>query len=128
MARGDNLRPYQWKPGQSGNPKGPPKGKRIVDWMREIRDEIVPSGAYKGMTFGEAMARAAFLKSLKGNMQAVEHVQERLDGKVPQKIELEGMSRMPGVTDAELIEKLKLGGQQGGDNPSSEPGGPGDGA
>jgi len=28
MARGnaDNLKPYQWKPGQSGNPGGPKKG------------------------------------------------------------------------------------------------------
>ena len=124
MPRGEHLKPYQWKPGQSGNPKGPPKGRRIVDWMRDIRDEIVSSGRYKGMTFGEAMARAAFEKSIGGNMKAVEHVQECLDGKVPQKIELEGMSRMPGITDGELIEKLKLKDQQNED----KSGGRGDGA
>lgn len=40
-AEGDNLKPHWWKPGQSGNPKGRPKGSRnklgeaFVDALQE---------------------------------------------------------------------------------------------
>ena len=30
-----NLVPYIFKPGQSGNPKGRPKGKTLKEWVRE---------------------------------------------------------------------------------------------
>ncbi len=33
-ARGDNLKPYQFKPGQSGNPSGRPKGT-LKDYVRQ---------------------------------------------------------------------------------------------
>ena len=29
------LKPYQWKPGQSGNPGGRPKGKSLKRWTQE---------------------------------------------------------------------------------------------
>lgn len=37
------LKNYQWKPGQSGNPKGRPKGKTMKEWAKlflmELPDE-----------------------------------------------------------------------------------------
>ena len=30
------LKEYEWKPGQSGNPKGRPKGKTLKEWAREF--------------------------------------------------------------------------------------------
>lgn len=30
-----NIAPYMWKKGQSGNPKGRPKGLTMKEWLRE---------------------------------------------------------------------------------------------
>ena len=30
------LKEYSWKPGQSGNPKGRPKGKTLKEWAKEF--------------------------------------------------------------------------------------------
>jgi hypothetical protein len=32
--RADHLKPWQFKPGQSGNPKGRPKGPSLKEWSR----------------------------------------------------------------------------------------------
>ena len=37
----ERLRPYQFKPGQSGNPNGRPKGRSITSILRELLDQAV---------------------------------------------------------------------------------------
>lgn len=34
--RMERLKPYQWKPGQSGNPKGRPDGKSMKEYAKEL--------------------------------------------------------------------------------------------
>jgi hypothetical protein len=41
MANEENIRPHQWKPGQSGNPKGRPKKKTVEESIRDILGEEV---------------------------------------------------------------------------------------
>lgn len=38
--QGQNLIPYQWKKGQSGNPKGRPRGKTLKEFAREYLESL----------------------------------------------------------------------------------------
>jgi hypothetical protein len=44
-ARTERLKPYRWKPGQSGTPKGRPKGRSLEEIVNDIRDEPVVNSA-----------------------------------------------------------------------------------
>jgi len=72
---GDKL--HQWKPGESGNPGGVPKGKSITAELRKLID--------KG-TNAEDAARVLYDIAMKGGRSQVEALKELLnrgDGKVP---------------------------------------------
>lgn len=78
----ENLVP--WKPGQSGNPGGRPKGQSITSVLRTILDE---EAKFKGNTNGkllkEIVADVLVKHALKGNMKAMSILLDRHDGKVP---------------------------------------------
>jgi len=76
----DNL--VKWKPGQSGNPGGRPKGS--VSLVKILRDVLNEPG-------GEARAKAIIGKCLdmaaEGDDKHLRILLDRLDGPVVQKIE-----------------------------------------
>ena len=75
---GDKLQ--QWKPGQSGNPKGrPPKIKYISEAMNEELGGN-PLDA-------RAVARAQINKAKKGHTQAFKEVRETQEGRLPYDVE-----------------------------------------
>lgn len=73
--------PYKWKPGQSGNPAGPPKG--IKSFKNRLLDMACKNINYKDIggkkingELGEAIATALCGRALKGDMKALNLILE----------------------------------------------------
>ena len=73
--------------GVSGNPKGRPKGLTITELLRQQAEQVVDES---GRTKGEMMAEVAFRLALEGDMRAIEFIIQRLDGKVPDNVQVSG--------------------------------------
>jgi len=73
-------REHRFKKGESGNPKGRPKGTGITDKLREIvfKDDG---------KVAEELADMARKAAMDGDYRFWNAITERLDGKVPDKIE-----------------------------------------
>lgn len=69
-----------WKPGQSGNPGGRPKDPGITAIQIKLLDKKCPYDA-KGRTWREYLAEKGLLLAVQKEM-ALEHLKERLEGKV----------------------------------------------
>ena len=71
---GDPPVAHQFKPGQSGNPKGRPKGVKnlITDLQEELESKILITEANKSheVTKQRAMIKTLFAKALKGETRA----------------------------------------------------------
>ncbi len=70
-----NLKP--WKKGQSGNPRGRPKGRSLTDALRKLLDEGID-----GKDLADALAKKAYAQAMKGDFRFFNMIMERLDGKV----------------------------------------------
>ena len=74
----DGLRP--WKPGESGNPGGRPKGTSITARLRKLVEKNEGEVA-------DALCKAIVKAGLKGDYRFVKEILDRLDGPVKQQIE-----------------------------------------
>lgn len=98
----DNQEKYRtrFKPGQSGNPSGRPKGsftfQGLLDRLgdRPIKDTTLIPEPYKSKilevnpeaTFKEAVAISAYIGAITGNRYDREFIADRTEGKAPQTI------------------------------------------
>lgn len=72
----------RWKPGQSGNPRGPtPKGERLTDFLRAAL-EINGRRA--------KLADVVAKRALQGDIKFIELIFDRIDGAVAKPLELGG--------------------------------------
>lgn len=69
-----------WKPGESGNPGGRPKGTSITARLRKLVEQNEGEVA-------EALCKAIVKAGLKGDYRFVKEILDRLDGPVKQQIE-----------------------------------------
>lgn len=84
--RGQNLAPWRWKPGQSGNPGGRPKKKPITDAYNELMALIDPKS---GLTGAQLLARAAMERALReANPTLIKEITDRVEGAVKQSLDV----------------------------------------
>ena len=81
----EHLKQHQWKPGQSGNPKGRPK----VDGITKAIQSLLAAGI-NGESLYEAIAKVAIQKALQGDSHFWQYVIERSDGKVADNLNQSG--------------------------------------
>lgn len=80
-----NLRPF--KPGQSGNPGGRPKGKSLTALLRERLDEVDEA---TGKTIAQLVVEGWVNAARDGNVPAIKEALDRTEGKVIERKELSG--------------------------------------
>ena len=74
------LAEHAWKPGQSGNPKGRPRGTGLTDRLRKLVEQ-------DGGKFADGLVQAAMKAALQGDFRFFKEIMDRLDGPVKQRIE-----------------------------------------
>jgi hypothetical protein len=79
--------PFKFKPGQSGNPGGRPKRKKITDALIDALEVVIKSG---NKTAAEAIALAMVRKAIKGDVKAATFIGDRTEGKPMQAVKIEG--------------------------------------
>lgn len=71
----EHLKPHQFKPGQSGNPGGRPKGLSAAYKLR--LDEVEPK---TGKTYAELIAIAVTAEAMKGKIEAAKELRQATEG------------------------------------------------
>jgi hypothetical protein len=92
VSKEDNLKPFP--KGVSGNPKGYPKGlpnaktryKRLLELTSKKANPV--TGELEEFTQLELMDMAIFNKALKGDMAAYKEIQDRLEGRAAQNLDV----------------------------------------
>lgn len=77
--RMENIRSHQFKPGESGNPNGRPKGKTVASEIKRIITD--KEGSEHDII--TALANVAIRKALKGDFRHFDAIREIIDGPKP---------------------------------------------
>jgi hypothetical protein len=105
----NNLIPHQFKPGESGNPGGRPKKLPITDYIFDQLEKPIPAAMKaklapafaevfgENATVGEMLAFKLIAQAAKGNMQAMNTIMNRVEGRVSEKVSLSGPESEPVV-------------------------------
>jgi hypothetical protein len=94
---------FQFKPGQSGNPKGRPKNKSMETIAREILNETVEAPNGLSASKRELLMRLVYDEAMKRNWKAIGAILAR-DWPVPLKHEVSGPNGGPIMTLAEFVQ------------------------
>jgi hypothetical protein len=70
----------QWKPGQSGNPNGRPRGRTLVERLRAAIQEPTTDGQRE---VADLIVEAWIAHTIRGSTGHLVEMLERLEGKVP---------------------------------------------
>lgn len=82
----------RWKKGQSGNPKGRPKGAGLTDAVRRVLSQ-----EHNGRPVVEVLAEIVVRHALAGKYTFAKEIWDRIDGRVQDKLEVESKGAQPVV-------------------------------
>jgi hypothetical protein len=80
----DHLRQYQWKPGQSGNPNGRPKGQSVTSLLRELLGQ-----EHNKKKLAALLAERLLKDALQGKLGHIKEVLDRTEGRVADRVQVE---------------------------------------
>ena len=114
VGHGHPPKEYQFKPGQSGNPAGSkpgPRGKQLSTLLSECMEmEVDAIDPITKLTTKMKMSKVQVLALLregsKGNTKALQIIFDRLEGAVPNKLNLgnaDGEALFPGPISLEIL-------------------------
>ena len=100
MANAENLIGKGFKPGQSGNPAGRPKGipnaatryKRFLELTEKVKNPV--TGIEEKMTVAEVMDLMVIAKARKGDLAAYKEILDRLEGKATETVKMNTQTNM----------------------------------
>lgn len=116
----EHLKPFQWKKGQSGNPRGRPRGRLISEAYHKILSTKLPPGkdvderikkvltdlVEEGATIAEFVALAQVKEAMDGKTYAASEISDRTEGKPKQTQEIVGPDEGPLQTIGLDLSKL----------------------
>jgi hypothetical protein len=77
------LRPYSFKPGHSGNPKGSRKGRlSLTKKLRKLLEQPAYANDKDGQTKGDVIVEMAVQAAAQGDSKFFQEIMNRIDGKV----------------------------------------------
>lgn len=91
----EEARPFMWKPGQSGNPKGRPKNPTITEDIRKVLAEQCPvkdkdgNLLFPGKTNQQVLALSIVKNAIAGKYPFTAEILARIDGAVAQILEVD---------------------------------------
>lgn len=93
-----------WKPGESGNPNGRPKTS-LTSILRECLEEVDGDGKTTKERIVERLVKLA--DDPKG-LPAIQEILDRIDGKVADKLQLQGVMIVTTPEELDMVIRLKL--------------------
>ena len=87
VGKGKPPKETQWKPGQSGNPKGRPKSITLSEALRAQLGQVMPGEDEK--TYAEKIALVLCEEATKGNVGAAKEIADRTEGKPRQTLDVD---------------------------------------
>jgi hypothetical protein len=94
----------RWKPGQSGNPGGRPKGKPVTDELRRLMEEQPPNDP-DGRSYARLLAQVLLHAALKGKVDAARELLDRVEGRVPHEVAAAVATGVP-LTSEQAADRL----------------------
>src|SRR5688572_22893683 len=74
-----------FRPGQSGNPGGRKKGESLIAVPRRVLER-----EHQGRPVGELLVECLVKEGLKGKLPHIKEILDRVEGRVTEKVKLEG--------------------------------------